>query len=283
MNRIFKLEKSKSDTGNPAVKLFTRSLPNPFREIKRTIVLYNDDLIGADWFDWSHHNCRDSLAAHMLNELLSKPMSPESHAAWYFVIELGSWLLVISRLMNGTISRFEKEGLAQLQETEIRNVLRTETTSESLERGLTIGSSIESFLASERVYNPSGLSTTRDHVQLAIKKYLGDELNFLPQHVRSAAAHIENIDDSILDDHIDWVRSNQNQFVKEWFDYFANLRTDSLKLFSPARTNLKPSKNEEAILNKLTRENPVLNRYNALTLPEAAFAYLAAFIQIRFV
>jgi hypothetical protein len=278
MDLSFKLEWPASGSSERAIKLFAKTSTGPSREIKRTIILFGDDLIDIDYFDLGHWNYRQSLAVHMLNELMCKPRNTESLVAWYCAIELGSGLLAISKLMFKAIYHGEREGFAELHEEEIRDVFRTEISRESFERYISLGM-IKSFLAGERENNGHGVGAVRDQLQLAVTKYLGDELNFEPQYVRSAAIHIGNIDDSVLDNHIEWVRDNPNQFWKDWFQYFANVRDCSLKLFWPAQSDLKPSTNEEAILNKLTRENPVLKAYSALTLPEAAFTYLADFIR----
>jgi hypothetical protein len=279
MNLTFRIEWKTAKGGGISTKLFTRSLNGPMRQLKKRIVLNDDDFTNVEHFEFDHSSGRHNLLAHMLSKLMSRPTNLQSLVAWYFSIELASQLLSTSRLTAERMVLVNTEGCVELEEYEIRDFFQT---SAGFERCFISSGIIESFLSGERVNNQSGFATIRSRIQQIVTNYLGKELRLLPALVESVTSGIGDIDDSRLDDHVDWISTNPNTYVKEWHKYFVNLRNAPLKLFRPTPLFRKPSRHEKAILNKMTRKLPLLKRYNESTLPEAAFTYLAALMRSGF-
>ena len=146
MNRSFKLEWAAANLGERASKLSVRTSTGSFREIKRKIVLSDDDFTDIERFDLGHFNCQQNLSAHIIDKLLPKPKRVESLVAWYSAIELASVLLATSTLMVEKMLPGEDAGCGELHEDEVRSVFRTAS---DCERCLALGR-IGSFLAGKR-------------------------------------------------------------------------------------------------------------------------------------
>jgi hypothetical protein len=278
MNKSFKVQWKTGNDDELSTKLFVRDLDGPFRQIKKRIVLNDDDFTDVECFDLAAFNGRKNLLAHILSKLLPKPRNVQSLVAWYFSIELASQLLSTSILVIERMFPPKAEGCAEFREDEIRAFFQA---GDDLDRFVSSGV-IESFLAGERENNLSEFDLVRKQLQAIVTIYLGKELSFQSEFVESMSRGIGCIDDSRLDDHVHWVRSNPNVSVQEWHHYFANLRNAPLELFQPTAPYRKPTRHENAILNKLTRKNHVLKGYTVATLPEAAFTYLAALMRAGF-
>jgi hypothetical protein len=236
----FIIEAGEVGTDERTVKLSMHIPPAAPVEIRRSIILFDDDLDESENFESDCWNSEQRICAHIVAKFLSAPDNPESLVAWYATVGFASivlpWRLAPRLFPRQLIG--QAHGAKPLVLTE--EFVLASLGMEEQDRGngsdfaLLSGSAIECFLVRELHANPSAIPSIRYQVREKTTSYL-KQLRFPRRTIENAQNEIDRIDGPFLEDYRSGLEANTNAMSRSWFNYFRDLDATDLSLFRPSR------------------------------------------------
>jgi hypothetical protein len=169
------------------------------------------------------YNSADRLYAHIIQNLLSTPNTPESLVAWYATVEYASKILAV----NSEFQHLDLTGESIVLTTEsILERPKTKKREDGSRFLVFSGVAMPCFLLGKLHRNRSTIDPAREQIREKTTNYL-EQLQFSPRAIRNVQDQIDEVDGSFL------ARYELSIPNADWCNYFRNLDGSDLSLFHP--------------------------------------------------